>query len=307
MEMGTATLGMMVALAPQEEEHDHDHEGDGEDQGELHVLHGGADGRGPVGQGGDLDGGGQGGLELGQEALDAVHHRDDVGPGLALDIYDDGGRLVHPRRELDVFDAVDDVGHVGQPHGGAVLVGDDDLLVLVTRQELIVRPDGEGLPRPLEIALRLIDVGLPEDDAQVFEAEPVGGERGGVGLHADGGPLTAADRDEPHPGELGNLLGEVRVGEILHAAQGQRVRGEGEGEDRRIGGVDLAVDGRIGQVPGKVGGGDIDRRLDLLLGHVDGMLKGELERDEGGAEGAGGRHLIETGELAELALERRGH
>jgi hypothetical protein len=41
-------------------------------------------------------------------------------------------------------------------------------------------------------------------------------------------------------------------------------------------------------------------------GHVDGMLERELKRDEGSAEGAGRRHLVETGELAELALERRG-
>ena len=158
------------------------------------------------------------------------------------------GLLVHPRRELDVLHAVDDVGHVGQPHRRAVLVGDDDLLVLVARQELVVGPDGERLPRPLQIALGLVDVGLAEDGAQVFETQPVGGERGGIGLHADGGTLTAADRDESHAGELGDLLGEVGVGEVFHAAQGQGVRGEGEGEDGRVRGIDLAVDGRIGQI-----------------------------------------------------------
>ena len=76
----------------------------------------------------------------GQERLDAVDDLDDVRARLALDVHDDGRRLVHPGGLLHVLGVVDDVGHVGEMHGGAVPVGDDEGLVLLAREELVVRP-----------------------------------------------------------------------------------------------------------------------------------------------------------------------
>ena len=57
------------------------------------------------------------------------------------------GVVVHPGRLLDVLDAVDHVGDVGQPHRRAVAVGDDQRPVLVARQQLIVGADRVGLLR----------------------------------------------------------------------------------------------------------------------------------------------------------------
>ena len=59
---------------------------------ELHVMHRGANRRGAVGQDGHLHRSGQGGLELGQQLLDAIHDLDDVGAGLPLDVEDDRRR-----------------------------------------------------------------------------------------------------------------------------------------------------------------------------------------------------------------------
>ena len=50
----------------------------------------------------------------------------------------------------------------------------------------------------------------------------------------------------------------------------------------------------------------IDRRLHLLLGDVDVEAEGELQHDDRSAAGAGGGHLAETLELAELPFERGG-
>ena len=67
-------------------------------------------------------------LSCGSSALDAVDHLDDVGAGLALDVDDDGRRRrsAHAARR-DVLGAVDDVGHVGEPHRRAVAIGDDQV------------------------------------------------------------------------------------------------------------------------------------------------------------------------------------
>ena len=89
-------------------------------------------------------------------------------------------------------------------------------------------------------------------------------------------------------------------------SSGQRVGGERERHDGRVGGVDLAVDGRIGQVGGQEGVGGVDGGLHFLLGHVDVFVEVELEGDDGAAAGADGGHLLQAGHLAELAFQRRG-
>ena len=57
------------------------------------------------------------------------------------------GVVVHPGAELVVLGAVDDVGDVGQAHRRAVLVGDDQDLVVVGARELVVGVDGVGAHR----------------------------------------------------------------------------------------------------------------------------------------------------------------
>ena len=104
--------------------------------------------------------GGQRGAQLRQQRLDAVDDGDDVRAGLALDVQDDGRRLVHPRGLLDVLGVVDDGRHVGEVDGRAVPVGDDERAVLVAREELIVGADRVRLLRAVEGALGLVDVRL---------------------------------------------------------------------------------------------------------------------------------------------------
>ena len=84
------------------------------------------------------------------------------------------------------------------------------------------------------------------------------------------------------------------------------VRGQRERHDGRVGGVHLAVDRRVGQVLGQEGVAGVDGGLHILLGDVDGLVEGELQRDDGAAAGGGGGHLGEAGDLAELALQRAG-
>ena len=64
-----------------------------------------------------------------------------LAPGLALDVHDHRRLVVHPGRLLHVLDAVDHVGDVGEAHGRAVPVGDDERRVLGGREELIVGAD----------------------------------------------------------------------------------------------------------------------------------------------------------------------
>src|SRR2546429_664324 len=108
---------------------------------------------------------------------------------------------------------------------------------------------------------------------------------------APGRLLTAAGRRQADTGELRDLLGQVGVGEVLHLGERQRIRGQRERQNRRVRGIDLAVDGRAGQITRQEGRRGIDRGLDLLLGDVDRVVEGELQRDQRGAERARRGHL----------------
>src|SRR5664280_1914669 len=264
--------------APQEQEDDHDDESDHEHQLELDVLDRRADRRGAVRQDREVDRGRQAALELREERLDAVDDRDYVRARLPLDVQDHGRRLVHPGCLLHVFGTVDDRRHVGEMNGRAVLVGDDERAVVGALEELVVRADRVRLRGPVEAPLRLVDVRLRESRPNVLHREAVGGQSRGVHLNTDRRLLAAADRHEAYSRKLRDLLGEARVGDVLHLRERQRLRREGERENRGVGRVRLAVDRRVRQVDGEKRPRGVDRGLYLLLGDVDVELERELER-----------------------------
>ena len=80
-----------------------------------------------------------------------------------------------------------------------------------------------------------------------------------------------------------------------HLRQRQRVGRQRQREDRRVGGIGLAVDRRVGQIARQEGAGGVDRRLHLLLGDVDVQFELELQRDDRAAVGTGGGHLVRPG------------
>ncbi len=277
--------------AQKQEDHQHD-ESNREQELVLHVAHRRPDGHGAVSEDGDVHARRETALQLRQKLLDAIDDVDDVRARLALNVHDDGGRRIHPRRLLRVFHAVDDAGHVGHTHRRAVAIGDDDRLVVRAGEDLVVRPDAVALLRSLQIALGLIGIRRRQSAAQILEAQSVRGQSSGIGLHTHGGLLSAADGDETDTRQLRDLLREGRVGQVLDFTQRERARSETEGEDGGVGRVGLAVDRRFGKVAGQEAGGGVDRRLHFLLGNVDVLSQVELQRDHRAAERTGGAHLL---------------
>ena len=127
---------------------------------------------------------GSDGRELRQQLLDAVHHGDDVGARLALNVHDHRGSVVHPGGLADVLDVVLDVGHVGQLHRRAVPVGHDQRRVIRAGEQLVVGADLIDLVRAVKAALGLVHVGGHDGAAQVFQVEAVGGHQGGIGAES---------------------------------------------------------------------------------------------------------------------------
>ena len=243
--------------------------------------------------------------ELREQLLDAVHDADRVRAGLPLDIDDDRRDVVHPGGLSGVFNAVDDAGDVLQEDRRAVAIGDDDVVVIAARGELIVGVDLVGLPGAVQRSLRGVDARLHERGAKRFERDAVRRERDRIGLNAHGRLLTAADADQTDTAQLRQLRRETRVDEILDLRQRHRRGRDRERQNRRVGGIGLAVDRRRRQVGWEITLGRVDRGLHLLLRDVDVEAQRELENDHRRAAGARRRHLVQPRHLAELAFQRR--
>ena len=114
-----------------EKHEDHqDHQPDRDEQGPLHVVDGSADGLGLIHGDLQIDGGGNGGVNLRQHGADAVHGVDDVGARLAEDDDQHGRLAVGVAGVAHVFHGIDHVADIGDAHGGAVVIGDEQGLVV---------------------------------------------------------------------------------------------------------------------------------------------------------------------------------
>ena len=122
---------------------------------------------------------------------------------------------------MGVLRAIDHIGHILQPYRCTVAESDDDRLVLVAREKLIISADGVRLARPIDHALRLIHIGLRHGRANIFQAQPVRGERRRVHLNPHRGLLSATNGNQSHSRQLRNFLRQRGVGEILHLRQRQ--------------------------------------------------------------------------------------
>ena len=127
----------------EEDEDHHYHERNCEQQLELNIADRRANGNGSVGQDRNLYRGRQGGIELRQQLHDAVDYVDDVRARLTLHIHNHRRTLVHPGGLLHVFDTIDDIGDILHTDRRAVVISDDDRLVVGAGVNLVVGADAE--------------------------------------------------------------------------------------------------------------------------------------------------------------------
>jgi hypothetical protein len=153
--------------------------------------------------------------------------------------------------------------------GRAVLVADDQVGIVVDAQQLVVGVDRVAAGRAVEAALGAVGVGGADRALHIGQGDAVAGHGLGVGLDADGRALAAADSDQAHAGDLADLLGQAGVDQVLHLGQRQGVGRHRQGQDRRVGRIDLGVDRRGGQVGRQQAVGPVDGGLHLLLGDVE--------------------------------------
>ncbi len=173
------------------------------------------------------------------------------------------------------------------------------------RAQLVVGVERERALGAVEVALRLVDVGAGHRGPQRLQVQAVRRQRLRVGLDPDGRALAAGDAHQPDAGKLRQLLRHARVHQVVHLRQRHGLGRHRQRQHGRVGRVDLVVDRRLRQVVGQQAVGRVDRGLHFLLGHLDGLVEVEPQRDHRRATRAGGRHLVEPRHLPELAFQRR--
>ena len=129
----------------------------------------------------------------------------------------------------------------------------------------------------------------------------------GIDLDAHGRLGAAADENLADAFHLRQLLSQDRVGGVVEAADLERVGGEPEDQDRRVGRVDLAVGRVVGQPGRQLAARRIDGGLHVAGGGVDAAVEIELQHDRAVAQETGRCHLGHAGDAAELPLQRGRH
>ena len=236
----------------------------------------------------------------------AIDHSDDVRTGLPLNIENDGRIAIGPGSLLGIFHAIDNRSDVGQPHRPAIAVSNDQRAVAVAGDKLIVCADGVGLVQAVKRPFGLVHVGLSKRRAQILKTQPVGSQRGRIRLDAYCRTLAATDADQPDTAELRNFLRKRGVREVFDFGQRKRFGGKRERQNGGIRGINLAVDGRIGEPLRQKIGSAIDGRLHLLFSDIDVQVQIKLQGDQRAPEGTRGSHLIQAGGLPELPFKRSG-
>ncbi len=289
--------------AQEGEDHHHDQE-DGQEQGELDVLHRGADRGGAVGDHLDLDRRRNGGDQAGQCRLDLVDCVDDIGAGLLEDDEEHAALAIGPGGLLGVLRSGDGLADVTDTQRPAIAVGDDDVVPGLRGEQLVVGIDGVGAGGAVDIALRAVDGRDIDRGADVFQRQALGDQLGGIDLDPDRWLLLTADDDLRDAGNLADLLGKLGVDGVADRGQRQRLRGCRQQHDRRVRRVDLAIGRRRGEALRQLAAGGVDGSLDVVGGAVDRAVEVELDGDRCRAEIARRGHLRDAGDLRELALQR---
>ena len=263
------------------------------------------DGLRPIDGDREVDVAGQRGDQARQLRSNVVDGLDDVGARLARQDHRDAGLAVDEAGVAQVLDEIDDLGDVGEPDRRAIAVGDHQIAILRRVGRLIVGVDLIVVVVVLDRAFRAVGVGGGERGADVLKPDAVVEDRAGVDLDPHRRQRRAGDVDLADARKLRQPLLEDVGGEVIELSGGVGGRRHGDDHDRRVGGIDLMVGRILAQAGRQVDPRGDDGRLDVAGGAVDVAIEAELERDAGRAERALRRHLVDVGDLAQVALERR--
>ena len=232
---------------------------------------------------------------------------DDVGVRLSKNHHHDCRFSVDETKVPEVLDRVLHGAHVGEPNGRAGVVAHDDRLILFCAVELIVCVDLPILIRVGDLPFGTHRRGRPENAADILEADAVFVQCRRVKLDPDRRKGSAAHKHLTDAVYLGELLPHDARRRVIELCDRERIRLEGNDENRRVRGIPFPIPGRGREVGRQEAFGRIDGRLHVPGRPVDVAVQVELEDDGRGAPVARRRHFRDAGDATELPLQGRRH
>ena len=179
----------------QKNENDQYHQQGGDHQRALHLAQRGADGGASVQHHLHPDGCRNRGLQLRHQCLDPIHGLDDVGPGLPEKDEHHRRLPAHQAGIAEIERPVLDLGDIGYPDSGPLLVADDQGRIVAGLAGLVI---GLNLPVRLVVfdkSLGAVGIGGSDGGPHRFHANAVMIELHGVELHPHRGLRPSADCD----------------------------------------------------------------------------------------------------------------
>ena len=240
---------------------------------------------------------GMDGLQLRQHGADAVHGVDDVGARLAEDDHQHGRLAVGVAGIAQVFHRIHRVADIGDAHGGAVVIGDHQRLVVDGLEDLVV-----GAHFPDAIAVGEMPFGRVGVGRGRARCAPAPGrcrtcsDASGFSSMRTPGSALPPTITWPTPLTCDSFCAMMVEAASYIWPLSRMWRGEREHEDGRIGRIHLAVGGIVRKVGGQIAAGGVDGRLHVARGGVDVAVQIELQGDAGRSERAGRGHLGDRGD-----------
>ncbi len=293
--------------AAQEREHDQDHQDHGNDQRDFDVEQRGPDRDGAVDREIDIHRRRDRRTQNRHQRLHPFDHPDDVGARLPVHDHHDRELAVGEAQIAQILHRIEHVADIGQAHRRAVAIGNHQRFVVLGLDRLIVGIELVALAADVDASLRTVGIGAAERGANIFQPDPEFIERRRLEFDAHGGQRSAADADFADALDLRQLLRQHGGRGVIQFGRGQRIRRQRIDQDRRRGGVELAIAGIAAQRGRQVGARGVDRGLDVARGAIDVATDAELQVDARGAERTRRGHLADIGDLAEMTLQRTGH
>ena len=158
-----------------------------------------------------------------------------------------------------------------------------------------------------QLAFRPIRIGRRERRQDLFPPDIEFRQRCRIDQDTHGGTRTPLNIDDSDAWDLSNLLIEDRVGNVVHLGAFLDPGGQRQNNYRLVRRVLLPVPGIVRQGCRQLTASGVDRRLHVTRGRVDVPVQVELHGDISRAGAAVRRHLGDSGNSAERALERRRH
>ena len=254
-----------------------------------------------------IDVAGQCRAQLRQQSLHPIDDLDDIAARLLEKDQHHRRFVVDIAHIAHILDRVADLSDVAKQHGTTVAIGDDEIGVVGRVLRLVVGVELKAALAFVDRAFGAIGVRGRKRGANLLHGDPVIEQSAGIEIDAHGRKRAAADIDIADSVDLKKTLLKNRRRAVVELARRERLGGEREDQDRRLGGIESTI-GRLCLERGRgIRACGVDRRLHVARRAVDVAIEAKLQNDAGRADRVLGGHLGDVRDLAETPLERRGH